>query len=139
MGLLRASSEALGQEAVLEAAVGRAAASGIVHGEALVRFGEAVTRGSDDADAARARLREAAGEQVFGQAAAIVGIFNGLVRVADLSGIPLDDSSLHASIDFRDALGLNDFAGAANTELTRADASLAPERFFDIPESAPRD
>ena len=51
-------------------------------------------------------------------------------RVADLSGIPLDDTSLHGSEDFREQLGLNTFSGAANSDLERADSRLAPDRFF---------
>ena len=56
---------------------------------------------------------------------------DGLVRTADLSGIPLDDTTLHGSAEFRDKLGLNDFGGAANSELDRADPKLAPRRFFE--------
>jgi hypothetical protein len=133
VGLLRASSEQVGQEVDLEASVGRAAGGGIEHGDSLVRFAEAVTRGTDDVDGARVALREALGEEAFVEASGIVGIFNGLVRTADLSGIPLDDDTLHGSTDFRSELGLNDFAGAANTDLDRADPTRAPKRFFPPP------
>jgi len=133
VGLLRASSEEVGQEVVLEAAVGGAGAEAVAHGRALVRFGEAVTRGSEDLGPAREALLEALGDEGFAEAAGIAAIFNGLVRTADLSGIPLDDGTLHASADFRESLGLNQFGGAANTALERADATLAPTRFFDIP------
>ena len=117
----------------LEAVVGRADAAAIEHGAALLAFAEAVTRGSDEIDAARAALRAALGEAGFIEAAGIVGIFNGLVRTADLSGIPLDDGTLHGSADAREKLGLNGYSGAANSALDRADAKLAPERVFAPP------
>lgn len=56
----------------------------------------------------------------FVLAAATVAIFNGLVRVADSTGIPLDDGTCNASIDFRDELGLNDYSGARSTRLDAA-------------------
>ena len=117
----------------LEAAVGEASGEDVAAGRALVRFGEAVVQGSEDLPAARDTLRREIGEAGFIEACAIAGIFNGLVRTADLSGIPLDDTSLHGSADFRGPLGLNDFAGASNSDLARADTRLAPERFFPPP------
>ena len=114
----------------LEAAVGEASGEDVAAGQALVRFGEAVVQGSEDLPAARDTLRRELGEAGFIEACAIAGIFNGLVRTADLSGIPLDDTSLHGSADFREPLCLNDFAGAANSDLARADTRLAPDRFF---------
>lgn len=135
MGLLRASSEHIGQSVDLEATVGGSGADGIPHGDALVRFAEAVTRGSEDVDAARAALRDALGEAGFVEAAAIVGIFNGLVRTADASGIPLDEDTLHGSTEFRERLGLNAFGGARNSALAEADPAKAPKRFFEPPSS----
>ncbi len=132
MGLLRASSDAIGQEYSLEATVGGEGASTIEHGEELVRFGEAVTRGSDDLAAAREALRAAVGGAGFVEACGIAGIFNGLVRNADFSGIPLDEGTLHGSADFREQLGLNEFGGAANTDIERGDSAKAPERFLGV-------
>ncbi|MCP4007255.1 MAG: hypothetical protein GY725_23980 [bacterium] len=101
--------------------MGQAGGGGLEHGEQLVRFGEAITRGNEDADEARSALRAVLGEHGFLEAAGIVGIFNGLVRTADLSGIPIDEGTLHGSASFVQDLGLDDFAGAANTDLERAD------------------
>lgn len=133
MGLLRASGEKIGQEVDLEATIGGGDADRIEHGAAIVRFGEAVTRGSEDLDAVRSALIDSIGEAGFVEAAGIVGIFNGLVRNADFSGIPLDEGTLHGSADFRDALGLNAFGGAANTDVERGDPALAPSRFLGPP------
>ncbi len=117
--LLRESSEAIGEEAKLDAAVGRGD-SGIPHGEQLAEFAEAATRGTDRLPALRTELLEVLGAEAFVAVAATVAIFNGLVRVADSTGIPLDDRTRDASIDFRDELGLNSFVGADSTDLAAA-------------------
>jgi hypothetical protein len=117
----------------LEVTMGQGDANAIPHGQSLVNFAEAVTRGSEDQEVARTALREAMGEQAFIESAGIVGIFNGLVRNADFSGIPLDEGTLHGSMDFRDQLGLNEFGGAANTDLASADATLATGRILGPP------
>ena len=119
MVLLRASSKAIGEEAELEATVGRGTSS-VPHGELLVRFAEAATRGSDDLPAAREALMGALPTAAFVEAAATVGIFNGLVRTADATGIPLDDGTLRASAGIRGELGLNAYAGAEASDLSAA-------------------
>jgi len=58
--LLRASSEAIGEKAELDAAVGRGDGA-VPHGELLVAFAEAATRGSEELAQARERLLAAAG------------------------------------------------------------------------------
>jgi len=117
--LLRASSEAIGEKAELDAAVGRGDGA-VPHGELLVAFAEAATRGSEELAQARERLLAAAGGEAFVQAAATVGSFNGLVRVADSIGIPLDEGTRIGSREFRESLGLNDFWGSRNTVLDSA-------------------
>lgn len=64
---------------------------------------------------ARAGLVAAVGTEGTMEAAATVAIFNGLVRVADGTGIQLDGALTSASSTLRDELGLNTMAGAANT------------------------
>ena len=117
--LLRASSEAIGQQAELEGTLGQGD-GGVPGGAQLIRFAEAATLGSEDLDDARRELIAALGPEAFVEAAATVGIFNGLVRVADATGIPLDDGTLDDSLDFRATLGLDEFGGARNTELGNA-------------------
>ena len=85
-------------------------------GAELVEFGEALSLGSDNLEQAREKLRTKLSNSAFIEAASIAAIFNGLVRTADSSGIPLDDSTKAASETFRSDLGLNHFPGAANTE-----------------------
>ena len=119
--LLRASSEAIGENADLGGAVGRSAGQ-LPHGDLLAAFAEAATRGSEELASVRKELLEAVGPDGFVEAAATVGVFNGLVRVADATGIPLDQGTLNASADFRSDLGLNDFASAQSTDLEAAEA-----------------
>jgi hypothetical protein len=53
-------------------------------------------------------------------------VFNGLVRVADATGIQLDRGVLVDSADFRSALGVDAFSGAGNIA-TGAGARLESE------------
>ncbi len=125
MALLRVSSNAIGKEADLAGAIGQGDGS-IPHGAALIRFAEAATRGSDDLLEARKALQSAVGLEAFIEAAATVGIFNGLVRTADSIGIPIDGGMVGQSAEFRADLGLNDFSGSRNTDLSGASKAESP-------------
>ena len=70
---------------------------------------------ADEVTAARLVLVDAIGADATRDAAATIAIFNGLVRVADGTGIPLDVGVFTASIDDRERLGIDRFAGAANS------------------------
>jgi hypothetical protein len=80
----------------------------------LLAFTNAVELGGD-IGAVRAALAEAIGDEATLEAAATIAIFNGLVRVADGTGIRLDDGVFAASVDERELLGFNRFAGAASS------------------------
>lgn len=95
---------------------GDPATSGVAAGAELLAFAEAaVTR--EPLDGLRAALIDAVGMEGAGQAAATVAAFSGLVRVADGTGIPIDDGLASASIEIREQLDLHSFNGAANTHL----------------------
>ena len=113
--LLRASSQALGEQADLNGTIGEGD-GGVPHGELLRAFAEAATRSSENLPSVRQALVDAVGPEAFVEAAATVGVFNGLVRIADSTGIPLDDRIRAATGEFRAELGLNEFGGAANTD-----------------------
>lgn len=123
--LLRASGEAIDEDVQLEGSLGTGD-GGVDHGEALLRFAETATRGSDDLDHARKALLEAVGGPAFIEAAATVGIFNGLVRVADSTGIPLDEGTRRNSASFRESLGLDAFPSSRNTNLEGGAAEAKP-------------
>ncbi len=116
--LLRASGTISGQELDLRAITDprAAAASGIGHAAALVRFVDAsVAEDSDELVAARAALRTAVGPAGLVDAAAVVGNFERMTRIADATGIALDAPVEMMSADFRETLGLEGFASAAQT------------------------
>lgn len=98
----------------LNAVTGTAEKDGDVpHGRWLVRFAEAVL-GEDEATLADVRneLMTALGPAGLVDAAAVVGLFNAIDRVADATGIPLEADKAEASADFRAALGIDRFAVA---------------------------
>ena len=68
--------------------------------------------------AARDALEALVGSDGLLEAAATIAAFNGLVRVADGTGIELDAGVLADSADFRASSGIDDFAGARNTSTT---------------------
>ena len=114
--LLRVSSEAIGLDSDLSATVGEGD-GGVPHGELLRSFAEAATLGAEDLASIRSDLWDALGNDGFVEAAATVGAFSGLVRVADSTGIPLDEGTRTVSAEFRESLGLNAFGGSRNTNL----------------------
>ena len=111
------SSDALDTAVDLDAIVDRSFIGdvGIPSGAELLAFVNAVHAGEPDLDAARAALVDAVGADGLIEAAATVAVFNGLVRVADGTGIQLDDGLKTYSEADRARLGLDQFAGAANT------------------------
>lgn len=86
---------------------GDGAGVGVPHAALLIEFGEAMLRG-DAARRASARLAvfDALGPAALVDAAAIVASFNAVVKVADASGIPLEDFKAEGTADLRVALGL---------------------------------
>jgi hypothetical protein len=95
---------------------GLAGDGGVAHGTRLVAFTDAVMRGSA-ADQARERaaLRACLSPAAFVDAAAVIGSFNVVDRIADATGIPLDAALDVTSAEVRRELGLARFASAANT------------------------
>ena len=89
------------------------AGGGIPHGQLLVEFAEAVLADSDEQLLrVRSALRGSLGDAALVDAAAVVGFFTAIDRVADATGIPLDPERLPQTADFRAALGLDAFAQA---------------------------
>lgn len=127
--LLRVSGEKAGLDVDLSVAIDPSSGgdAGVPNGDALLRFASAANNRSADLELARAALEAVVGPDGVLEAAATVAIFNGLVRVADGTGIQLDPSMLTATVDDRAALGIDAFGGAANS----ADAPTAPRNDRD--------
>lgn len=111
--LLRASGEATGTSVDLHSVMqGREATeSDIAHSGVLLQFCEAAVTGSDDElVAARERVLHELGPSELIDAAAVIGNFERNVRIADSTGIPLDDFLEERSVDFREEIGIEAFA-----------------------------
>ncbi len=115
--MLRVSGQTSGTDVDLTIVNGAGETDGgVAHGERLLAFTEAVM-GDDDALLARERdeLRAALGAECFVDAAAIIAAFNVVDRVADATGIPLDDVMQAMTGDLPEQLNLRRFASSANT------------------------
>jgi len=109
--LLRASSKAKGESFDLSLIVGKPGDGNIPHGALLVTFAEAVLGVENERLAdTQSRIRAALGDAALVDAAAIVATFNAIDRVADATGIQLEEARAQATADVRAALGINAFA-----------------------------
>ena len=118
--MLRASSKLTGSEADLHAVMGAGAThTGVAHGQRLVAFAEAAVAATHEADPALATARDellaAAGPDALVDAAAVVGNFQRMVRIADGTGIPVDGGMNALTAGMREDLGIDRFGSAANT------------------------
>jgi len=84
---------------------------GVVHGKLLLAFADAVV-GDDDAELDRIRvaLVEELGEAAFVDAAATAASFNSVVRVADATGIPIEEYKKDPTREILNDLGVKDFS-----------------------------
>ena len=130
------SSEALGLDVDYERVLDRDHLGdvGVPHSAELLTFTNAVQIGMPDLAGATAALQGAVGADGLLEAAATIAIFNGLVRVADGTGIQLDGGVFALSVDDRNVLGIDRFAGAANSAPTAAAASPLPPTSLSIGE-----
>ncbi len=111
--LLRGSGEHSGKGYDLQAIVGKAADEGVVAGAlVLLDFADAYFAKNGGLAAARDRVRDALGPGALVDAAGIIAIFDAVVRIANATGIPLEDEKARVSEDFRAELGIDDFTPA---------------------------
>ena len=83
---------------------------GVPHGALLMRFGEAALGDAGAAlAAARQAVREVMGAEATADAAGVIGAFNAVVRIADATGIPLEDAKAETSATLRAELGIDRF------------------------------
>ena len=84
--------------------------SDVPHGGALLAFADAAL-GRDPRTLARAReaVRQAVGEAGLNDAAAVIGGFDGITRIADATGIPLEPEKAAQTADFFGALDIGRF------------------------------
>jgi hypothetical protein len=109
--LLRESSKTKGENYDLMLLTGTGGDGNIPHGALLVQFAEAVLGRDDERLAAiQSEIRAKLGDAALVDAAAIAATFNAIDRVADATGIPIEDNKAEVTADFRAALGINAFA-----------------------------
>ncbi len=110
-----------------------AAGSGVPHAVELLAFAEAVVGDDEPAlEQARKRLLEAVGPAAFVDAAAVVGNFQRMVRIADGIGIPLDTPVQAFTENVRGVLGLDRFASAVHTRPLGSGARLLSRMFAPL-------
>jgi hypothetical protein len=127
--MLRASIEFHGRDGDLRAITegSKLGDGGIPHGERLAAFAEAaVAGGAAELATARDALRAAAGSAALVDAAAVVGNFQRMVRIADGAGIEVDGAMRTLSEDFRQELGLDAYATRRGEGLGPVARALAP-------------
>lgn len=86
------------------------APTGVPHADVLLPFVDASLGGDDNArSAARLAVVQALGPVAMVDAAAVIGGFDGITKVADATGIPLDARVAGPSASWRAALGIDAF------------------------------
>ena len=137
--MLRASGEVNGLEIDVEAALDRGffGDCGVPGSAELLGFAAAVVSAAasgdrDGVQRARELLRARLGDDAVSEAAATVAAFCGLVRVADGTGIQLDDGVLAVSADLRARSGIDGFGGSANSDRATATGQRIEVELTDV-------
>jgi hypothetical protein len=113
LALLRASGEHDGRTFSLQGVLDGTIETGVPHAALLLRFVDAVM--GDDAALLRERRSEVQavlGEAGVLDAAAVIGGFDGITRIADATGIPLEPAKVAGTADFFMALELGRYRAA---------------------------
>jgi len=88
----------------------------VTHARELMKFAEAFARRDEQAlTEARSNLLREAGPEVLVDAAGVAANFQRMVRIADSTGIPLDERNVALSAGVRKELNLERFGSAKNT------------------------
>lgn len=111
--MLRASVEASGEEVDLRAAVAGTGESHIEHGDLLGRFAEALVHRDSSLAELREQVRAEVGADAVVEAAGVAGNFQRQVRIADGTGIPIDEGMAAPTAELREQLGINRFDASA--------------------------
>ena len=82
---------------------------GIPHAGLLICFAEAVLDPSADVSPIRQELKQTLGDAALVDSAAVIAIFNAVVRIADATGISLEDYKVDATARLRSELGIDNF------------------------------
>lgn len=109
MVLLRGSGEHAGETYDDRFAIDAAAASGVRDAEVLLAFADSAVADAADLAEKRTAVRAVLGDAATVDAAAVIAIFQAVVKIADATGIPLEAAKAEVSAGFRAELGLDAF------------------------------
>ena len=114
MALLRGSGEHTGDAYDFAAIAGtNTGDGGVPHGRLLIAFAEAALgRDGERLAAARDALVATMGAAALVDSAAVVAIFESAVRIADATGIPLEEPKAAQTAAIRAELGIDDYPHA---------------------------
>jgi len=115
--LLRASGQRAGRDYNLDAALDDFADAGVPHSALIRKLTEATVRNrwnelGELRDVAAAEMDE----QQMIDVLIVASAFNGITRVADATGIPLDEATASNTDEMRAAVGINRFNYAEKSE-----------------------
>ncbi len=80
----------------------------MLHGALLARFVEHVIGGEvPQLQAVRREVRQVLGDAAFVDACATIASFNAVVKIADGTGIPIEDWKAERTRDLREELGID--------------------------------
>lgn len=97
----------------------KAEGSNVPHAKVLIALADAVVQRNEPLlPGARQNAIDALGVDGFADAAAVIGNFERMNRIADAAGLELDTPVRVLSSDIRDQIGINSFATAAHTKPT---------------------
>ena len=115
--LLRASGQLNDEDVNLQGMVAEAEMdTGVASGDRLIGFADAVLeREASNITQKREELERELGRGATVDAAAIVANFQRMVRIADGTGIPLDEPVLMMTQGIREELNINSYNAAANS------------------------
>lgn len=121
--LLRASGQRNNETFDLQAVTAERGDGGVQDGETLRALTEATIRSEWlELSAMRSRAEARIGTQVVVDTLIVAAAFNGITRVADSTGIPLDDNTAVTTEDLRADTGIDNFSYGVKSE--RYDAGV---------------
>ena len=107
--------------------------SGIEYAELLTAFTDAVVKGTPaEVTETRKAVLESMGFEATVDAAAVIGNFQRMNRIADATGLELDTAARFLSSDFHDTLGISGFTSAENTKPTGFAMKLFSRLIFPL-------
>jgi len=84
-------------------------------GDLLIEYAEAFYDAPESLSGIRDRIEQDIGTGAAVDAAAIVAIYDSVVKIADATGIPIEEQKAEMSEDIRETLGINEFPSAGGS------------------------